>query len=366
MKRTVLYDCHHALGAKSLPFAGWEMPLTYTGVIEEHRAVREAAGLFDVSHMGRIEVTGPDALAVVQRVTTNDAGRLTPGMAQYALVCNEAGGVLDDIVVSRLAEDVFMLCVNASNRETILRHLETETASTAARVVDRSEALAQIALQGPKAQEVLLKVADPTAARLKPWHLMTVMIAGRPVLISRTGYTGEAGYELYPEAEQAARLWTALIEAGRDVGLKACGLGARDTLRLEMGYALYGHELDEQTTPLEAGLARFCRLDKADFIGRDVLVTQQREGLRRRLIGFTMAEDGIPRAGYPILVEGTPRGTATSGNFSPTLRVGIGLGYLPAEAADTRPGPGISIEIRGRVAAAVRRDPPFYRRQKGG
>ncbi len=361
--RTVLYDCHRALGAKWLPFAGWEMPLAYTGVVEEHRAVREAAGLFDVSHMGRIDITGPDALAVVQRVMTNDAGRLTPGMAQYALVCQEAGGVLDDIVVSRLARDGFMLCVNASNREQVLRHLEAAAGSTAARVVDRSEALAQVALQGPRAQEVLLRVAEQGVARLKSWHLTTAMIAGRPVLISRTGYTGEDGYELYPEAEQAVRLWTALIEAGRAVGLKPCGLGARDTLRLEMGYALYGHELDDKTTPLEAGLARFCRLDKGDFIGRDALATQQREGLRRRLIGFTMAEDGIPRAGYPILVEGTPLGTTTSGNFSPTLRVGIGLGYLPAEAADMRPGPRIAIEIRGRVAAAVRRDPPFYRRR---
>lgn len=362
MRRTVLYESHRRAGARCVEFAGWEMPLSYAGVVEEHRAAREAAGLFDVSHMGRFEVAGPDALTVVQRLTTNDAGRLTPGACQYSVVCNAAGCALDDIVVSCMEPEVFLLCVNAGNRDKILRHLRAVAGSAQASVTDRSDALAQLALQGPMAREILLAVAgEPDAVRaLRPWHLATVVLAGRSVLISRTGYTGENGYELYPVAEAAAALWSRLLEAGQAVGLKPCGLGARDTLRLEMGYALYGHELDEATTPLEAGLDRFVRLDKGDFTGRDALLRQVAHGLPRRLVGFAMSREGIPRSGYPLVVEGKPLGAVTSGNFSPTLRKGIGLGYLPAREATRRPS--LAVEIRTRALPAVITDPPFYRR----
>jgi len=359
-QRTPLYDAHRGLGARLIAFAGWEMPLSYSGVTDEHRAVREHCGLFDVSHMGEVELRGPGAAELCQRLTVNDVGRLRIGDAQYSLLCTPGGGVLDDLIVYRLAEARFLLIVNAANTPKDLAWIREHAGSV--EVVDRSAELALLALQGPEAEVVLRTLTALDLPALRPFTFLQGPVAGRQTLVSRTGYTGEDGFELLVDAAGVLAVWNALLPAVQRRSGLPVGLGARDTLRLEAGLPLCGSDMDETTTPLEAGLAWVVKLDRGDFIGRDALLAQRAAGVPRRLCGFRLDEPGVPRHGYPVYRDGAPVGTVTSGAKSPTLDACIGLAYLSAgcTARDTV----IGIEIRGRRIPAHVVDRPFYRRVK--
>jgi aminomethyltransferase len=354
-KRTPLYDAHRALGARIVPFAGWDMPVQYKGILEEHAAVRNAAGLFDVSHMGEIHLTGPGAVASVERLVTCPVASLRPGRVRYGLLCNEEGGVVDDVTVYRLAEDALFLCVNASNIEKdyrwIVRH-----AGADARVEDRSDRTGLLALQGPASTAILATLATLPPG-LKRFGFAEADVAGARALVSRTGYTGSDGYELYLDAGATRRVWDALLAAGAPLGLQPCGLGARDTLRLEAALPLYGHELDDTTSPLEAGLARFVKREAGGFLGAEAIERRAKEPATRALVGFVLDERGVARGEYPILRGGERIGVVTSGAPSPTLQKSIGLGYVgPAFAA---PGTSIEIGIRERAIAAHVVPTPF-------
>lgn len=359
LRRTPLYDQHRRLGARMVPFAGYEMPLQYgPGILAEHRAVREKAGLFDVSHMGELEIRGNDPLGFVQYVTTNDASRLAAGQAQYSVLCQEDGGALDDCLVYR-HDDHFMIVVNASGRDRDREWLTRFAGRFGVRVIDRSDDLALLALQGPAAERILRRLASADVSALAYYHFQEAQVGGRPTRLSRTGYTGEDGFEIYLEAGLAPALWNQLLEAGADDGLLPAGLGARDSLRLEMGYILYGNDLDENHTPLEAGLGWVVKLDKpADFLGRTALLRQKSEGVRQRLVGFVLQERGFPRHAYELRFRGEPAGEVTSGILSPTLNRGIGLGYLPLEAATA--GTPVEVVIRDHAVPAEVVRPPFY------
>lgn len=358
MKRTPLYPAHVARGARLVDFAGWEMPVQYTGIIEEHLAVRHAAGLFDVSHMGEVEVRGDEALATCQRLTVNDVGRLRDGEAQYTLFCLPTGGVVDDVIVHRLSATRYLFCVNASNREADVAWIREHRRG--AEVIDRSDDFAQLALQGPRATAILSRLTALALGEIPPFGFAEGSVAGRAALVAHTGYTGEDGWELYCAPGNASALWEALLTAGEPEGILPVGLGARDTLRLERALPLYGHELTDATTPLEAGLGWVVRLQKGDFIGRDALVRQTGEGLRRRLVGITPTEPGIPRQGYILRHDGEVVGEITSGTKSPVLGKGIGLGYVAATSSEV--GTRVSIEIRNRAIAAEVVQLPFYKR----
>ncbi len=365
MNRTPLFDQHHAAGAKLIDFAGWEMPIQYTGVVDEYQTVRSKAGLFDVSHMGRIFLSGPGASAFLQTVTTNDVAALAVSQAQYSMVCNEDGGIKDDIFVYRLAPEKFLLCVNASNRAKITDWLQKQPRDQATcRIEDRSAATAQIALQGPTSRAIMAGITTGAVAELKLHHVCETKTGGVPCVVARTGYTGEYGYELYLDAEQAGQLWNALMQQGRGLGLKPAGLGARDLLRLEMGYLLYGNDIGEDTTPLEAGAGWVVKLQKGDFIGRKALVNQAAAGPSRKLIAFELRDKGVPRHGCKI-VSGRGNevlGEVTSGNLSPLLQKGIGLGYVPRSHA--APSTAIRVDIRGKLFDAAVVTPPFYQKPK--
>lgn len=357
------------MNGRLVDFAGWEMPLHYTGVVDEYHAVRRQAGLFDVSHMGRIRVAGIGAVPLLQRVATNDVEALAPLESHYSMVCNPDGGIKDDIFVYRLAQEDFLLCVNASNREKILQWLRQQAQSIrAADLSDRSGELAQLALQGPASRKILSDLGVTDIASLKPRHCLQTALGGVPLLITRTGYTGEIGYELYVPASHALQVWNELFKAGHTAGLKPAGLGARDLLRLDMGYLLYGNDIDEDTTPLEAGSDWVVAFRKPDFIGREILERQRRHALRRKLVGFELLEKAVPRHGFPLLQNGhghpAPIGAVTSGNLSPLLQKGIGLGYVPPSFAD--PGTRLLVDIRGRQVPAVVVKPPFYKKQAMG
>jgi aminomethyltransferase len=358
MKRTPLYAAHQALGARFVEFGGWEMPVQYTGITEEHHAVRQRAGLFDVSHMGQIELRGPHAIAVCQELTVNDLGRLRDGQAQYSLLCRPNGGVVDDIMVHRVSSERVLLCVNAANTEKDFTWISEHRAG--AEVLDRSAEFALLALQGPRAAAVLAAVSPGSLADMPPFDFREGHIAGRPALVARTGYTGEDGFELYCAPGDATALWDALLEAGARYGIAPAGLGARDTLRLERALPLYGHELTDDTTPLEAGLRWVVRLNKGSFIGRDALLRQQAVGVTRQLVGLVMIEPGIARQGYPIVGGGAAVGIITSGTKSPTLGKAIGLGYVANAWKEV--GTRLGVEIRGRVIGAEVVRLPFYRR----
>jgi glycine cleavage system T protein (aminomethyltransferase) len=360
MRRTPLYAAHRALGARMVDFAGWEMPVQYRGILEEHAAVRTRVGLFDVSHMGEIEIRGDQAAAACQRVTCNDVARLRDGEAQYSLLLLPSGGVVDDVVVHRLRADRFLLCVNASNRERDAEWLSDQVSE--AQVVDRSDEFAQLALQGPRATGLLARLTNLPLEKIARFHFSTAMVAGCTALVAHTGYTGEDGWELYCAPDKAEALWNALLEEGKTEGLIPAGLGARDTLRLEAALPLYGHELDEKTTPLEARLGWVVHFDKGDFIGKEALTAQQKAGLRRKLVGIGLTEPGVPRAGYAVLRDGTRSGEITSGTKSPTLGKGIGLGYVSASDGET--GTRLAVDIRGRAVAAEVVPLPFYRRRE--
>ena len=358
LKRTPLHDVHERLGAKMVPFAGFSMPVQYpTGIRREHEAVRTAAGLFDVSHMGEFLVVGPEAAEYVSRITTNDPHALDVGQAQYSVMCHPTGGIIDDLLVYRLGEDRFRLVVNAANHATDGRHCVAEAERFDVRLEDESDGVALLALQGPRAEEILAPLVSEPLDSIGFYEFRQGHVAGAPGVISRTGYTGEDGFELYLPNARAVGVWDALTDQGAGLGLIPAGLGARDSLRLEMGYALYGNDLDDETSPLEAGLGWLVKLGKDDFIGKDVLVRQKKEGLERRLRGFRLLERGFPRAGYEVSFEGEPAGTVRSGTLSPTLGVGIGTAYLPPEAG---PGSSVAVHIRDVEIPAEVATMPFY------
>jgi len=360
---TPLIAQHRAAGAKLVDFAGWEMPLYYSGVVDEYRAVRSKAGLFDVSHMGRIVVTGPGAERFLQRMTTNDLAALHPMQAQYSMVCNEQGGIKDDIFVYRLAAGEYLLCVNASNRGKIVSWLtEHGPGVPDCRISDRSAEIAQIALQGSAARAIVAALGLSHLNQLKLRESTMVRVADVECLAARTGYTGEFGYEFYVYG-RADLVWDNLLDVGKSFGLKPTGLGARDLLRLEMGYLLYGNDIDERTTPIEAGAEWAVRFEKGEFVGKAVLLTQKEAGLSRRFVGIELLEKGVPRQGFKILPASSsqsPIGEVTSGNLSPLLQKGIGLGYVSPEYAE--PGTDILIDIRGKSVPAKVVKPAFYTR----
>ncbi len=369
LERTPLYETHRALGAKMMPFGGFEMPVQYSSILDEHRAVREAAGLFDVSHMGEVLVHGPGAFDFVQHLVTNDAGTLYDGRAMYTVMCRPDGGAVDDLLVYRMTEDRYLLVINASNIEKDLAHIRAqhEAFEGEVEIEDLSEQTALLALQGPKAFEIAQSVTDVPLGDIKYYHFVQpepgTFLGCEHAIISHTGYTGEPGLEIYCETERAEGVWNALMEAGEAHGLKPAGLGARDTLRLEAGYCLYGHELTEETTPLEAGLGWVTKLDKGDFVGRKAIAAQKERGVPRKLVGFVMEERGIPRQDYAITApDGEPIGEVTSGSQSPLLGQGIGLGYVPNDSAFTAPGSAIGIAVRGRILPATVTKPPFHKK----
>lgn len=346
-----------------VPFAGWEMPVQYTGVIDEHLAVRSACGIFDVSHMGEIEVTGDSAIDFVQLVMTNDIERVRDGQCQYSPLCREDGGVVDDTIVYRFNIDRYLFVVNASNASKVLgwfNEVQKKEGFPDLLIEDLSDSYAQVALQGPKAAEVMKGLLDVDPSSIKTFHFHMGLIGGEiEALVSRTGYTGEDGFEIYVDPSDAAAVWQALTEAGKPHGLLPVGLGARDTLRLEMGYPLYGHELGDDITPIEAGLGKYVKFTK-DFIGREVLERQSAEGTGRSLVGLRMTGPGIPRQGYEIQSEGAKVGTVASGTSSPSLKVGIGTGFVaPAQRA---PGTGLDVIIRDKAVRAEVVALPFYKK----
>jgi aminomethyltransferase len=358
LKRTPLHAEHVRLGGKMVPFAGYEMPVQYpAGITAEHRAVREAAGLFDVSHMGEFVLRGKDALALIQRVAVNDASKLEVGQAQYSAMCRPNGGVIDDLLVYRFA-DRWMLVVNASNRDKDWEWVVQQSAGMDVELEDRSDAIALLALQGPKARGVLARLTETDVEGVGYYRFVEGRVAGAPALIAGTGYTGEDGFELYVATDDATEVWNALLDAGAEAGLVPVGLGARDSLRLEMGYALYGNDLDEEHTPIEAGLGWITKLGKGDFIGREVLAAQRERGVERTLVGLTLTERGFPRPGYEVLEGDQPVGVVTSGTVSPSLGAGIAMAWVPSRLAAV--GSEVAISLRGKPAGARVVKTPFY------
>jgi aminomethyltransferase len=363
LKKTPLHAEHLARGARMVPFAGWDMPVQYRGVSHEHQAVRQAAGVFDVSHMGEITLTGPGAGASVQRLVTNDAGRLGDGRALYTCACNDEGTILDDLIVYRLAAERWLVVCNASNRDKMVP--QVERIASDCDVVDQSDDMALVALQGPRALAIAARSpgSDGAAlADLAPFGVTSCSLFDVACTVARTGYTGEDGVEIFCDARHAVALWRALLAAGAPDGLEPAGLAARDTLRLEARLALYGNDIDETTNPFEAGLAWTVKLDKGDFVGKAALERIKQTPLTRRLVGFEMVGRGIARHGYPILASerGVSVGTCTSGSPSPTLGKNIGLGYVPA--AMSAVGTRLWIDCRGRAIEAVVVTTPFYKR----
>jgi aminomethyltransferase len=349
------------MGAKMVDFGGWDMPLQYSGILEEHRAVRANVGVFDVSHMGEIEIHGPDAGALTDYVTTNAAAKLEIGQVQYAGLLYAHGGFVDDILVHKIASDHYFLCVNASNQDKDYQHIAAANRFQA-KVDFASDRYTQLAIQGPRALETLQKLTTAHLAAIGYYHFIDGVVAGTPARIARTGYTGEDGFEIYFAPEQSERVWNQILDAGQEFGIKPCGLGARNTLRLEAGMALYGHEIHATITPFEAGLAWIVKLDKGDFIGCAALARQKEQGVTRRLIGFEMTGRGIGRDDYEVLLEGSPAGWVTSGGPSPTLNKNIGMCYLPA--GRSKPNQRIQIVIRNQPVEAVTIPAQFYKRIK--
>jgi aminomethyltransferase len=351
------------MGAKMVAFGGWEMPVEYSGLIAEHMAVRTTAGLFDVSHMGRLEVEGPGALAFLQRVTSNDVARLSDGQAQYSALPMPSGAPVDDVVVSRKSGERYLLVVNAGNVEKDLRWLQSQGPAEC-RLGNRSDESGLLALQGPKAAEILQALTPLDLATLGRYRHAEGVVAGWPTTISRTGYTGEDGFELLTAAERVESLWRRLLEQGKEAGLVPAGLGARDTLRLEARMCLYGNDIDESTSLVEAGLGWIVCTEpaKGDFVGRAVLEAQKKQGPPRKLVGFEMVGRGIARHGYPVWLKGREAGAVTSGTYAPFLQKNIGLCYLPAEQASV--GMDFDVDIRGRKVPARVVPTPFYKRAR--
>jgi aminomethyltransferase len=362
LKKTPLFDVYPNYGGKIINFGGWALPVQYSGILEEHVAVRTRAGLFDVSHMGEIEVKGADALANIQKWITNDASRLANGQALYSPMCYENGGTVDDLLVYRKGENDYLLVVNAANIEKDYEWVKQNSFGDV-KIVNVSEQIAQLALQGPLAEQTLQKITETDLSRIKFfWFLDGVQVAGVNCLVSRTGYTGEDGFEIYCAAEDVKTLWAAILKAGQEDGVLPVGLGARDTLRFEARLPLYGQELTADISPLEAGLGFFVKLDKEDFIGKAALVQQKEAGLKRKLVGFEMIERGIPRTHYEVEVNGRRIGEVTTGTMGPTVKKNIGLALIEAEYANI--GQELDVVIRGKRVKAVIVKTPFYKRQK--
>lgn len=357
MKRTPLFNKHVSLGAKMVPFAGFEMPVQYSGLTEEHFAVREKAGLFDVSHMGQFFIEGPGAKDLLQYVATNNADALKDGKAQYTCLTNENGGIVDDLIVYKMAAEKYFVVVNASNIDKDWNHISNHN-TFGAIMTNASDEMSLLAIQGPKATEILQKLTPVQLQDLPYYHFTIGEVAGvQDVIISNTGYTGSGGFEIYFKNEDAEKLWNELMSAGEEFGMLPCGLGARDTLRLEKGFCLYGNDLDDNTTPLEAGLGWITKFDK-DFVAKDILEKQKSEGVTKKLAGFEMQEKAIPRNGYPVVdAEGKTIGKVTSGTMSPMKKTGIGLAYLDTDF--TKVGTEIFIQIRNKNIPAQVVKPPF-------
>jgi len=362
LRRTPLHELHVEAGAKLVAFAGWQMPVQYSGVIDEHDAVRRRAGLFDVSHMGQLLVRGPGARDFLQRVTCNDLARLGPGRAQYNALTTPAGTFVDDLLVYVLGEREYLLVINAANAAKDLAWLAQHARGVEGEIEDVSSAWALLSLQGPQAAPTLEPLVSRAVLELRYYRFARAAVSGTACIVSRTGYTGEDGFEIYAPPAEAPRLWCEILAAGAPLGVVPAGLGARDTLRLEARMALYGSDIDETTTVLEADLGWIVKLDKGEFVGREVLARQARDGVSRKLVGFELLGRGIARHGHPVLVEGKTVGRVTSGTHSPTLRKSIGLAYLPVEHADA--GREFAVEIRGRSEPARVVPTPFYRRPR--
>jgi len=357
-KKTALYDKHAQLGAKIVEFAGYMMPIQYSSITEEHMAVRSDAGLFDVTHMGEFKVTGPDALNFINFLTINDCSKLQIGQVQYSAMCYPDGGIVDDLLVYRFPTH-FMLVVNAANLQKDFQHIQHYVRANV-NLQDQSDDTALLALQGPKAPEILQKLTDTKLDEIKYYWFAQGKAAGFPAIISRTGYTGEIGYELYLAPADAPKVWDALMETGKPYGLKPVGLGARDSLRLEMKYCLYGNDIDKTTNPLEAGLGWITKLNKSDFLGKEALLTVKAAGLQRKLVGFEVEGKAFPRQHYPVYIGGEKVGEVTSGTFSPVLKKGIGLAYLPAKASNV--GQELTVLIRDKHIPGMVVETPFVKK----
>ncbi len=358
-QRTPLYETHVRAKARMVEFAGWEMPVQYAGVLQEHQAVRTRVGLFDVSHMGEVVFRGPKALEALGRAFTNDIAKAQDGQAQYGCLCRDTGGIVDDVVVYRRSAEDLLVCVNAANRAKDFGWLSARAGG--ADVKNESDEWGQLAVQGPLAAQVVQRIAKVNLSAIRTYRFARGEVGGIACIVARTGYTGEDGFELFCPSEAAPRLWDALMEAGKPEGIQPCGLGARDSLRLEMAYRLYGSDMDDSTTPLEAGLAWVVKLDKGDFVGREALVRQRDQGVAKKLVGFALTDPGIARHGYPVLQDGRKVGDVTSGTKSPSLGTSVGLAYVPTALAAE--GSTFAVEIRGRAAAARVVKTPFYTRK---
>ena len=356
-----MHPVHRAMGARMIDFGGWEMPVLYSGIVAEHKAVRTGVGVFDVSHMGEIEIRGPQSVDLIDSVCSNRAAVLRDGQAQYSGLLNGRGGFVDDLLVHRIAPEHFFLCVNASNQEKDFDWF-VENNSFDAEVAFVSDSYDQLAIQGPKALAVADRLTNLDLASMRYYWFALGEFAGIPAIIARTGYTGEDGFEVYVPPAESERVWKAVLKAGEEHAILPCGLGARNTLRLEAAMSLYGHEIDERTTPFEAGLGWIVKLAKPAFLGRSELLRQKSEGIRRKVAGFEMRGRGIARDGYRVLVDGTDVGHVTSASPAPFLGKSIGLCMLPVEYS--RPGQPIEIEIRGRGVAAETVPIPFYKRAR--
>ncbi len=350
LRTTPLTDVHRKLGARLVPFAGWNMPIQYAGVVTEHLCVREKVGLFDVSHMGEIDVKGKDAQRFLQYLLSNDIEKMTDGSILYTLMCYEGGGVVDDLLIHRFSEDHYFLCVNASNTDKDYAWIKKNATSFDVTTKNTSAATAQLALQGPRAEEVLQPLFDISLHDLPYYHFKRGKVHNVEGIVSRTGYTGEDGFELYLPQGDVRQVFCALIRQGEPCGIQPIGLGARDTLRLEMGYALYGQEINAESSPLEADLGWVVKFKKGKFIGSEPLLKQKEEGLLRKLVGLRLLTRGVPREHYRVLADGKPVGEVTSGTFSPSLNIGIGLCYVPSEHSIT--GARLEVEIRNQLIPA--------------
>ncbi len=361
MKTTALYETHVALGAKMVPFAGYEMPVSYEGVNAEHETVRRGVGVFDVSHMGEFLIEGPNALELIQKVSSNDASKLTVGKAQYSCLPNETGGIVDDLIVYRVKEETYLLVVNASNIEKDWNHISKYNEGIGAIMRNISDEFSLLAIQGPKAVEAMQSLSSVDLASIKFYNFVVADFAGiEHVIISATGYTGSGGFEIYCKNSEVQQVWDKVLEAGADFGIKPIGLAARDTLRLEMGYCLYGNDIDDSTSPFEAGLGWITKFTK-EFVNSEALAQEKEAGPKRKLVAFELQERGIPRNGYPIMdAAGNEIGKVTSGTMSPSLSKGIGLGYVSTEhsSVDTT----IHIQIRKSTVPATIVKLPFYKK----
>ena len=342
-----------------MEFAGWEMPVQYEGLREEHLAVRREAGLFDVSHMGEIEIKGNGAAGFCQFLTTNDVMAMKDLQAQYTLFCNREGGVVDDVILYRLSQDKYLFCVNASNTLKDYEWIASAVSDFDVGIEDRSHEYSQLALQGPRSEEILSKCISSDLGSLRRFHFLLFTWQGMELIIARTGYTGEDGFEIFLPWDGGPALWERLMDAGMNCGIKPCGLGARDTLRIEMGYSLYGHEINDDINPFEAGLGRYVKMAAGDFIGRDALSDVAAQGPKHRIYGFEMIDRGIPREGYRVFKDGRNVGRVTSGTLSPSLEKSVGMGYLKSDVAVDD---GIQIEIRNTFREARVVNIPFYRK----